>query len=420
MIKKRKIEREVNKKDFFRYISESQKKKIEKFSKNLEDKKIVHFNATPRGGGVAELLESLIPYLRSLGVDAEWYSIDSSEVDISFFEITDKLRDALQSNRVPLSEEEWKKYTSVNKGLGAELSKIEADLFVIHDWQVLYSGTLIDDTKKIYINHPDTSDPFEEVWSKVLDMIMDYDLHIFSNPTFIHGDFKGNDRTRVITKAIDPLKEKQKVVPQSQARDHLKTYGIPEERPLIVQVSRFDPWKNPKGVIEAFQKIQPEKPQAHLSMVGLQEAEDNPEAEEVFNEVQKMVESSDRISLFFDPQKNGIENISKFTMYMQNAADIIIQNSIKEGFGLTISEALWKKKPVIGGPASGVKLQIKDGWNGYIVQNRNELADKIQELLASDQKRREMGENGRKYVKENFLFSRFLKDHLNSYNELIG
>lgn len=417
-IKERKVDNKVKKEDFLKFMSDRDKESLLDYAQSLEGKKVIHFNATPVGGGVAELLKSLIPYFRSLGIDARWYTLDSSQIDDDFFEITDKMRDAFQGKAVDVTDEEWKLYKDLNMKFAEEVNEIDSDVLVVHDWQILYSGLHVDNESKIYISHPDTSSPYQKFWNQVLPLIESYPYLIFSNREFIHGDL-GKDAHRVILKAIDPLSLKQRQVPTDEARDYVADYGISREGEMVLQVSRFDPWKNPSGLVEAFQVIKDDYPDAHLTLLGLQEAMDNPEAERVFEVVKDLVGDDDRINLFFNPREHNIESISEFTMYAQNAADIIIQNSIKEGFGLTVSEALWKKKPVIGGPASGVKKQIKDGWNGFIAKDKKELAKRMSDLIDHPKKRKELGENGRDYVRDNFLLPRLVEEHLDSYLDVL-
>lgn len=417
MLKKIKITKRLKAGAITRFLSKEQKNLLVSLVKNLSGRRIVHINATAVGGGVAEILKSLVPYLRALGLDIDWYAIDFRK-NKRFFEVTNKIHNALQGAAVLISTEEWELYKKTNEKIAEHVKNIDYDLLVVNDPQPLYLAAYVNDNKpKIYYSHIDTSTPNNRVWRKILPVILsNYLLYIFSNREFVNQDLPRR-KVRVFTPAIDPFALKQKIVPKSHARRYLKRFGVPEKGPLVVQVSRFDVWKNPYGLVKAFRRVEADYPDAHLLFVGLKEAKDNPEAEQVFRSVKNMVGKDKNIHLFFDAEKIGIKNIGLFTMYAQNGADIIVQNSIREGFGLTVSEALWKRKAVIGGPASGIRKQIRDGVNGYIVKSDKELAERIKELINSPSKRKELGERGREVVIKKFLFPRLVLDHLRVYWE---
>lgn len=417
MIREVKINKKLKSGGFVKFLDKKKRERLVSIARKLKGKKIIQINATPVGGGVAELLRSLIPYLRSLGIDASWYYLDP-RFDRQFFKITNKLHNALQGANLKVTEEEWAIYQDVNRRAAKDIKKIGYDLLVVNDHQPAAVAHFLNETKpKIYYNHIDTSSPNHRAWFKLRKILDYYAIYIFSNASFVNKTLP-KDKVRIFAPAIDPFNIKQKIVPKAQARKYLAKFGLPAQGPLIAQISRFDVWKNPAGVLGAFRAIQDKYPKTQLAFVGLMEAMDNPEAIRVYKEIKEMVGKDSRVHLFFDPDPR-IKSIAEFTMYFQNAADIIIQNSIKEGFGLTVSEALWKKKAVIGGPASGVRKQIKDGWNGYIAKNDKELAEKMADLLESPAKRKKFGENGRKFVTQNFLFPRLVLDHLKAYEEVL-
>ena len=416
MLKKVRISRKIKIKNFLKFVSVNQKKQFASLSKFFQGKKIVHINATGIGGGVAEILQNFIPYSRALGIKSNWYVIDAKKVNKKFFSFTNKLHNALQGMSIDFSTEDWESYETVNKKIAKKIENIDYDVLVIHDPQLLFSINFLKDKKpKIYVNHIDTSAPFKPVWKKILPVIKKYDRIIFSNKDFINNSLVKN-KIEIFPPAIDPLALKQKIVSKSKARAYLKKYGIPEKGPLIVQISRFDVWKNPMGVIEAFRILQKNYSKAHLALVGFDETKDNPEAEAVYRDIARVAKTLSNVFLFFRPEKI---NIPEFTMMTQNSADVVVQNSIKEGFGLVVTEAMWKEKTIVGGPASGIRKQIVHGKNGFITENPEGLAKCIINLLEHPEKRKRMGKAAKASVAKNFLLPRLLLDHLKLYKSVL-
>ena len=383
-----------------------------RLSARLRGKRVVHVNATSVGGGVAEMLRSFVPYFRSLGVQCDWYCINP-KAGTAFFTVTNKIHNALQGAPIAITKKEWGEYERVSKLLLRELEGIDCDVLAINDPQPLLAGFLSKKTKrKIYINHIDTSKPFPPVWRRLSPLMKAYDELVFSNRDFINSTLS-QKKLHVFTPAIDPLAPKQRVVSKAKARNYLEKQGkIPAKRPLIVQVSRFDVWKNPLGVVQAFRMAQQAYPSAVLALVGFREAKDNPAAEVVFRDAAAIAGTAKDIFLFFSPKGKSILD---FTVMAQNGADVIVQNSIREGFGLTVTEAMWKRQPVIGGPASGIRRQIVHGQNGFIAKNDYELAKRITFLLGNPKERRLMGERARQTVSDKFLMPRLISDHLQLY-----
>lgn len=418
ILKKVQIEDNIYSKDFLKFLGFWDKRAILKAAKKLKGKKIVHINAVSTGGGVAELLKSLIPYFNSLGIDSSWYAIDNAEISRDFFRFTNKLHNALQGSAMEFADEEWDLYKILNRQMAAELVAIDYDVLVVNDPQLLFIRKYIDGPgKEIYYSHIDTSAANQNVWENILPIINLYEGAIFSNKDFVNKDLSGK-KVHVFTPAIDPLSIKQKIVSKDEAKKYLSQFGIKENAPLIIQVSRFDIWKNPLGVIEAFRMVQSSYPDVQLALVGIKEAKDNPQADKVYQDVAYIAVGDPNISLFFNSL--GIKDVAEFTMMMQNGADVVVQNSIKEGFGLTVTEAMWKKKPVIGGSASGIKKQIKDEENGFITNTPEELAEKIVFLLKNPKVTEVMGKNAKESVRKNFLFPRLVLDHLKLYEKVLG
>lgn len=410
------LDKQIRKVDFLRFLSKRQKSELLKRASYLQGKRVAHISATAVGGGVAEILQSLIPYLRALRIKSDWYAINP-KIGKSFFSVTNKLHDAMQGAAVKISGAEWKEYERTSKHIAAELDKIDCDILAINDPQPLLAGCCSHlNKRRIYFNHIDTSAVSKPVWKKLSPCISSYHRIVFSNRDFVNEDLSRR-KVKIFTPAIDPLAPKQKIVPKKEARLYLKKHGgIPADCVLIVQVSRFDVWKNPLGVIQAFRIVQKTYPEAQLVLVGFNTAKDNPDSVMVYNDIAAIAGNSRDIHLFFDPRG---KDVIEFTVMAQNAADIVVQNSIKEGFGLVVAEAMWKRKVVIGGPAAGIRRQIQNGKNGFIVKTPEDLAKNIILLLRHPKKRRLLGEKARKTVMKNFLFPRLVLDHLKLYQSCL-
>jgi len=409
------LSKQVRRADFLRFMPARQKKELLKQASCLRGKRVVHVNAVADGGGVAEILTSLIPYLRSLGVESDWYFINP-DVGKNFFEITNKIHNALQGAQVKISGQEWTEYERVSRRVAAELDKIDCDVLAVNDPQILLAGHYAHLNKyKIYFSHIDTSSVFKPVWKKLLPAVASYHRIVFSNRDFVNGDLPGR-KVKIFTPAIDPLAPKQKIVPKKEARLYLKKHGgVSQNCPLVAQISRFDIWKNPMGVIQSFRIVQNTYPGAQLALVGFNTANDNPAASVVYKDIAAVAGKSRDIFLFFPKGKDVLE----FTVMAQNGADVIVQNSTKEGFGLVVTEAMWKRQPVLGGPASGIRKQIRNGKNGFLVKSPEEMAQKIIFLLSHPAERNIMGSSARKTVLENFLFPRLVSDHLKLYRSCL-
>ena len=399
-----------------KFLSAKKKKELLNQASYLRGKRVVHISAVAEGGGIAEILASLIPYLRSLGVESDWYFINP-DIGKKFFEITNKIHNALQGAPVKISGREWTEYKQVSRRIAVELDKIDCDVLAVNDPQLLLAGHYAHLNKhKIYFSHIDTSSVFKPVWKKLIPVIKLYHRIVFSNLDFVNGSLPGR-KVKIFTPAIDPLSPKQKIVPQKEARLYLKDHGdVPQNCPLVAQISRFDVWKNPMGVIQSLRIVQNTYPEAQLALVGFNTAKDNPAARVVYKDIAAVAGKSRDIFLFFDPKG---KDVLEFTVMAQNAADVIVQNSTKEGFGLVVTEAMWKRQAVIGGPALGIRKQIRNGKNGFIVKSPEEMAQKIVFLLSRPAERRMMGNSARKTVLENFLFPRLVLDHLKLYRSCL-
>ena len=367
-------------------------------------------NATPFGGGVAEIFKSMIPLLQSIGVEAHWYVMPASE---EFFAVTKSFHNALQGAELDLSEEMKQIYLGHSEKTARMMKGLKADVWEIHDPQPAAVGNYLDLKHTIWRCHIDTSTPDKGVWNFLRPYIESYDELIFTMPEYVHGDLR-LDSLNFITPTIDPLTIKNRPLGEEFARAMMQALGIDISRPLVTQVSRFDPWKDPKGVVDAYRLAKEELPDLQLALVGSM-ANDDPEGQEIYRDVEAYVGKDKDIFLFTNLTGVGELEVNAF----QTFSEVVIQKSIREGFGLTVTEGMWKSKPVIGGNVGGITVQIKDGETGYLVDSSKECAERIVELLKDKKKRERMGERGREHVRQNFLPPRLIRDPLRLYRKLL-
>lgn len=260
MISRVPIYNRVQARDVLSFVGSEQKHEFQKLADKLQGKKVVHVNATAKGGGVVELLKSFVPYARALKVDVAWYAIDSKKAGGAFFDFTNRLHNSLQGTDLLFSKEEWEFYGKVNKEIAKDLEKIDYDILVAHDPQVLgVAHFLKKKNPQVCVLHIDTSTPNAFAWKRVKESIVQYDRILFSNKDFVSKELP-KEKIRIVVPAIDPLSPKQKIVSQQKAREYLSNFRVSKEGLLIVQVSRFDIWKNPHGLVEAFWLVQKKVP----------------------------------------------------------------------------------------------------------------------------------------------------------------
>ncbi|MFP4005498.1 MAG: glycosyltransferase [Candidatus Hadarchaeia archaeon] len=367
----------------------------------------VMVNSTAQGGGVAEILRSLLPLINNAGPMVGWRTLKGHP---DFYRVTKRIHNALQGEDIDLTREKKRVFEKVNEDF-AKYTHFNHDLVVIHDPQPL---PLIENYRReqpwVWRCHIDLSDPDEELWEYLKNFIIPYDYEVYQLEDFVwkSGSFK------IIYPAIDPLSTKNEEIGRKLIDEYMEKIGIdPDDpRPLIVQVSRFDPWKDPLGVIEVFDKVK-EEMDARLLLVGAF-ADDDPEAEGIYEKVLRETEGRDDITVAPNLHDIAVNAI-------QREADVVLQKSLREGFGLTVTEAMWKETPVVGGNVGGIPKQIVDGETGYLVDpsDYEEVAEKVLDLLSSPQLREEMGRKGREKVREEFLITRQVEDWLDVFAELV-
>lgn len=377
---------------------------LRQLARPLKGMRVVHVNSTRLGGGVAEILTKLVPLTRELEIDAHWEVITGGG---DFFECTKTMHNALQGNRVDLTSNHILAYEQTNAENGERLRSTlsDAEFVIIHDPQPAGLLQHCPDRrgKWVWRCHIDASHPYRPVWRYLRNFVAPYDASIFSLASFAqalpHAQY-------IISPSIDPLSEKNIELPAAEIEAVRHHYDLDPARPLLLQVSRFDRFKDPVGVIEAYRLAKHFVPRVQLVLAG-GSATDDPEGEQVLQEVTEAAAGDSDIRVLLLPP-DAHRAINAF----QRAADIVIQKSLREGFGLTVTEALWKSKPVIGGDTGGIRLQVINYHTGFLVSTPEGAALRIRYLLHGPDKMRKMGEDAREFVRENFLLTRQLREHL--------
>ncbi len=376
---------------------------LRRLGEKLAGLRVVHVNSTREGGGVAEILEWMVPLMRDLGLDARWEVIHG---DARFFEITKAIHNGLQGKTVSLSSRDWRIHKDVNEQNMERLRAVlvEADIVIIHDPQPAALLGLCPGRKGKWIwrGHIDISRPFRPVWKFLRGIVGRYDASIFSMAEFAqplpHAQF-------LVPPSIDPLSEKNRELSPEELESARAEFGLDPSRPLLVQISRFDRFKDPVGVIQAYRLVRKVAP-VQLVLAG-GGATDDPEGKAVLDDVMEAVEGDPDIHVLLLPS-----NSHKAVNALQRLADIVLQKSTREGFGLTVTEGLWKGKPVIGGDVGGIRLQVVNHHTGFLVNTPEGAAHRIRYLLHHSDRIKRMGETGREFVRENFLLTRHLRDYL--------
>ncbi len=379
-------------------------------ARKLYGKHIVHLNATYQGGGVAEILYSLVMLMNDVGIDAGWRILHGSQ---EFFEITKSFHNALQGAKLNLSERKKRVYTQVNETF-ARFTHLNHDCVIVHDPQPL---ALIQAYRKrqpwIWRCHIDLTDPHKGLWDFLRGFVLKYDQMIVSNEKYYKDDLPVDQR--LMYPAINPLSPKNTQLSDKIVKEQLARAGVPTDKPIIAQVSRLDPWKDPEGVIDVFRLVR-EKVNCRL-MLCYNVASDDPEGLQMYKKVlrkgNKMVERGDILLV--------VGNSEKLVNAVQRFSRVIIQKSTREGFCLAVTEAMWKGTPVVGSNVGGIPSQIEDGRNGFLLEpaDTQGFADRIVHLLKNPEEGKELGRQARETVREKFLITRLLADYLDMLNAMM-
>jgi trehalose synthase len=397
-------------------IADDDIEQIKELARPLRGARVLHLNATAFGGGVAELLGTLVPLMNDVGLHADWQVIKGAD---EFFKVTKAMHNSLQGAYKQWPEngpEMWLKYNALNAASFDE----EYDFVVVHDPQpagildfLRHKQGCALSGKWIWRCHIDLTTAQADVWNFLRPFLECYDAAVFTLPGYVKSDLHVG-HIAIIPPAIDPFSTKNMEIPPEVVRETLRSYDIPEDKPILCQVSRFDPWKDPLGVIDAYRVIKQEIPELQLVLVASM-ASDDPEGWSFYEKTARHAGNDYDIHLLSNLNEFGNLQVNA----IQRAANVVVQKSIREGFGLVVAEALWKGTPVVAGNVGGIPLQVLDGKTGYLVNNRLECAQRVLELLQRPSLATEMGEAGREHVRRNFLISRDLSDYLQLFNNVV-
>jgi trehalose synthase len=389
---------------------------IHDLAERLKGARVLHVNATAFGGGVAEILYTLVPLMRDVGLEADWSVMYGAE---PFFDVTKGFHNALQGADYDFTVEGRAVYEDYNQRSAEALvdSGNEWDLMFIHDPQPAllkeFSGGLSPETKWIWRCHIDTSTPNRQVLDYLAPYIKDYDAQIYTMQQYTPPDMD-LPNLALIPPAIDPLSPKNMALSPSDARYIVDQFGVDTTRPFLVQVSRFDPWKDPLGVIDVYRRVKEDVPEVQLVLIGSM-AHDDPEGWDFWYKTVEYAAGDQDIFLFSNLTNVGAIEVNAF----QSIADVVIQKSIREGFGLVVTEALWKARPIVAGRVGGIPMQVTAG-GGILVDGIPEAAAACSKILMDPEYAAEMGRHGKEHVREHYLTPRLLRDDLLLFAKLLG
>jgi trehalose synthase len=398
--------------DYTHLVGKTLVEEIRELATEAQGLRVLHLSATAFGGGVAEILYTLIPLMKDVGVEAEWQVIMGRE---EFFNATKLMHNALQGNPQDLNAGEWAVWEQYNH-INAEALTGDWDVIIVHDPQPAGIRNLVPDKAKSWVwrCHIDLSTPNEQTIARLTPHLENYDAALFHMQQYVPSTLDGNGpHTYICPPAIDPLSPKNMALSPEDAAFVCDQFGIDVERPLITQVSRFDPWKDPRGVIDAYRLVHEEFPQVQLALVGSM-ATDDPEGWAFLNDTIEYAGGDPDIKILNNLNNVGAIEVNAF----QSQSDVLIQKSTREGFGLTVSEALWKARPMVAGNVGGIPLQVLDSETGYLVSSADECAERVKQILREPDLGRSLARAGKEHVRKNFLTPRLLRDWLQIFKDL--
>jgi trehalose synthase len=400
-----------------RVIGDERVEEILRLANQIKGARVLHINATAFGGGVAEILATLVPLMSDLGLQADWQVIRGAD---EFFNVTKAMHNSLQGMFIewtPQMREIWTRYNQQN----ADMFDEDYDFVVIHDPQPAGMLGMVQQRlgkrpagKWVWRCHIDLTESQIDVWDLLHPYLEPYDAAIFTMAEYVKDDLL-SPLLFTIPPAIDPLSPKNVPLPPHVGRDILERYGVNPDRPFICQISRFDPWKDPLGVIDVYRALKQDMPDLQLVLVASM-ASDDPEGWAWYERTVRRAGEDYDIHILSN--LNGVGNVE--VNAFQSLAKVVIQKSVREGFGLVVSEALWKGRPVVAGNVGGIPLQILYGRTGYLVNTTAECINRVHHLLHHPEIADRMGAVGREHVRENFLITRYLRDYLAIFNTLAG
>jgi trehalose synthase len=397
--------------DYTHLVGRPLTQEIVDLADQLEGLRVLHVSATAFGGGVSEILYTLVPLMRDVGLEVEWQVIIGRE---EFFNATKLLHNALQGNPLDLSPDEWKVYEQYNE-LNAREVEPGWDVIVVHDPQPALLREHGPEKARSWVwrCHIDLSTPHPPTIARLVPLLHEYEASVFHVEQYVPEGLDGSRSIHICPPAIDPLSPKNMALSPEDAAFVCDQFGLDVDRPLMCQVSRFDPWKDPLGVIDAYRHVTAELPDVQLALVGSM-ATDDPEGWTFFNSTLEYAGGDPDILILNNLNNVGAIEVNAF----QSQADVMIQKSTREGFGLTVSEALWKARPFIGGDVGGIPLQVHDGETGYLVESPEDCADRSLRILREPELGKQLGRAGKEHVRKNFLTPRLLRDWLRIFQGL--
>jgi len=396
--------------DFRTIVPDTELAEIYARARGLYGKHIIHLNATYQGGGVAEILYSLVLLMNDVGIDAGWRILHGSQ---EFFEVTKQFHNALQGANINLSERKKRIYLQVNDNF-SRFTHLDHDCVIIHDPQPL---SLIRSYRKrqpwIWRCHIDITDPHSGLWDFLKGFLLKYDQMVVSSEKYLKDDLPMDQR--IMYPAINPFSPKNSYITEKTILEQIKKAGIPTDKPIITQVSRLDPWKDPEGVIDVFKRVK-EKVDCRL-LFCYNVASDDPEGLQMYNKVcrkaNRLLKTGDILLV--------VGNKEVLVNAIQRFSSVIIQKSTREGFCLSVTEALWKGTPVVASNVGGIPIQIEEGKNGFLLKptDNEGFADRIIHLLKNPEERKNLGQHAKETVRQKFLITRLLSDYLYMLNSII-
>jgi trehalose synthase len=384
---------------------------IRELAEPLQGKSVLHVSATAFGGGVSEILYTLVPLMRDVGLDAHWQVISGQE---EFFNVTKLMHNSLQGDPQVITDQQWEVFEAYNV-MNAQSLEGDWDVVIVHDPQPAAMKLNAGERARRWIwrCHIDLSTPNPSSIERLLPLITGYDASVWHLDQYVPDGMRNKGLLKICPPAIDPLYPKNMALSPEDASFVCEQFGIDTDRPLICQVSRFDPWKDPMGVIDAYRIVKERVPDVQLALVGSM-ATDDPEGWDFFHRTFRHADGDPDIKILNNLNNVGAIEVNAF----QSQADVCMQKSIREGFGLTVSEALWKGRPTIGGNVGGIPLQITDGVTGFLVDSSEGAAQRSIEILDDPELAKRLGAAGKEHAREHFLTPRLLRDWLDLFTEI--
>jgi trehalose synthase len=397
--------------DYTHLVGRGLVEEIRELAEPLQGKRVLHVSATAFGGGVSEILYTIVPLMRDVGLETSWQIIMGRE---EFFNATKLLHNSLQGDPNTLTPNQWELFDHYNE-MNANSLEGDWDIVIVHDPQPvgMRHGAREHGKHWIWRCHIDLSEPNPDPINRLLPLISEYDASVWHMEQYVPEGLRGHGAVKIVPPAIDPLSPKNMALSPDDASFVCNQFGIDVDRPLLCQVSRFDPWKDPIGVIDAYRIVTEEVPDLQLALVGSM-ATDDPEGWEFFQRTYEYAGSDPDVKILNNLNNVGAIEVNAF----QSQADVLMQKSIREGFGLTVTEALWKGRPTVAGDVGGIPLQIVDGESGFLVSSPEEAAQRSIEIFKDPGLGKYLGRTGKERARERFLSPRLLRDWMRIFTEL--